>query len=158
MFEVSPYDLDVERLEWLHEGFRRPGDVREPLPCFFYPLDKVVVWAERSRELKAMEEERLFMAGLGPAPNPANYFWHVEDREEVVVPYGRVKDAVRLHYGTLGGPREVWFESGIGVVRDTIQRNLDFLSEEVVLLDFTPPAANAPMPTRSKSVQGKGVL
>jgi hypothetical protein len=62
-------------------------------------------------------------------------------REEVVVPYGRVKDAMHLHYGTLGGPSKVWFKEGIGIIRATTQRNPDFLSEEVVLLEFTSPKA-----------------
>ena len=71
-------------------------------------MDKVIVWAEESRERKAMEQARLFDAGLGPPPNPGNYYWRVMGREEVVVPYGRVADAMHLRYGTLGGPHEVW--------------------------------------------------
>ena len=141
LFEVSEEDLELERLERFHDGFRGARGLHEPLPCFFFPMDQVSAWAERSRELEAMEQARLFQAGLGPAPNPGNYFWHVMDREEVAVPYGRVADAVHLHYGTLGGPCQVWFKRGIGVVRETVQRNLDFLSLEAVLLDFAQPAA-----------------
>jgi hypothetical protein len=144
VFEVSEYDLDLDRLEWLHDNFTRTVGPREPLPRFFFPMEKVSVWAERSLELKTMEEARLFQAGLGPAPNPANYFWHVLGREEVVVPYGRIKDAVHLHYGTLGGPGEVWFKRGVGIVRETAQRREDFLNREVVLLHFAPPVAKAP--------------
>jgi hypothetical protein len=149
LYEVGENDLDLERLVLRGDRFRRSGDFRkEPLPHFFFPMDKVHVWAEQSRELEAMEQARLWRAGLGDAPNPAHYFWLVEGSEEVVVPYGRVADAVHLRYGTLGGPWEVWFKRGLGVVRETIRRNVEFLSQEVVLLNFAPPAGSQMRQTR----------
>jgi hypothetical protein len=66
---------------------------------------------------------------------------HGKGREEVVVPYGRNKDAMQLRYGTLGGPHKVWFKEGIGIIREIYQRNLDFLTEEILLLDIKLPGS-----------------
>jgi hypothetical protein len=64
-------------------------------------------------------------------------------REEVIVPYGRIKDTMLLRYGTLGGPHKVWFKEAIGIVRETHQRRSDFLSREMVLLDFARPGSGS---------------
>jgi hypothetical protein len=143
VFLVGPIDLDLARTGRLRVRYRRSQDGHDGVPpSFFFPIDKVRVWAERARERRLREEIRRWEARLGPAPNPGNNFWHVMGREDVVVPYGRVAQAAHLRYGTLGGPSEVWFTEGIGVVRETVRRQRDYLSRAVVLLSFAPPKAN----------------
>ncbi len=146
VFAVCEDEVDSEHMKRFRAGPLAVGVAEEPLASFFFPMDRVRAWAEQSRERKVIEQARLCREDLGPAPDSGLYFWHVMDREEVSVPYGRVADAVHLYYGTLGGPSEVWFKEGIGVVRETVQRNLDFLSQEVVLLDFAPAAAKGAKP------------
>ena len=93
VYTVSKYDMDFERFQWLHNGLSgTPNRDKEKLPTFFFPLEKVEAYAERSFELGFIEQARQFRKGLGHAPDPGNYFWHTMGLEDVFVPYGQVKD------------------------------------------------------------------
>jgi hypothetical protein len=106
-------------------------------PIFFFPLDGARLWSDRLSEERDYQAGLLAMAGKGPAPNPSSYYWIVDGREDVQVPYGQVRDAVKLRYTTLGGTATVWFKEGLGVVKAGFIHGGSYNECETTLLDFT---------------------
>ena len=85
-----------------------------------------------------VEAGRLFAAGKGPAPNPLMYYWACEGEEDVEVPAGKMPAVFRFAYRTLGGPVNVWFAPGIGVVKETIGHSGTYIEMTSMLVRFRP--------------------
>lgn len=112
------------------------GRIGKNAPMFFFPMEKVHAWADRKREEKDYRQGELFEQGKGPAPNPGMYYWIVEGKESIEIPYGKLKDVFRLRYGTLGGPSIVWFKKGIGVVKRKYTHSGSYFESETSLERF----------------------
>ncbi len=120
----------------LSDEFKKRFATGERTPDFFFPMEKVWGWSERKREQKDLKAAALWKAEKGPAPNPAMYYWLVEDKEAVTVPYGSVKGAFRLIERGAGGGLQVWFKYGLGVVREYFKHNGSYYEKESVLKGF----------------------
>ena len=97
------------------------------------------MWAERKRELadiRAMEE---FTAGRGPAPNPGMYYWTNEGTEDLTLPFGKVSGAVHLAYRTNPDSTNVWFKSGIGLVKESSYHHGTRIESESQLVSYSFP-------------------
>jgi len=109
-------------------------------PQLFFPLDGASCWSDRVTEERDYQAALLFEGGKGPAPNPSTHYWHVNEREDVEVPYGKVRDAVNLTY-TGGGIATEWFKEGLGFVKATFIHGGSYDEWETTLVDFTPAQA-----------------
>ena len=105
-------------------------------PDFFFPMTIGIRWSERQREQPDLEKLTLFRQGKGGAPNPGNYYWVVESRQDVTTPYGEIEDAFRLVYRTLGGPHRRWFKPGIGIVRESSSHSGTYIETDSVLKEL----------------------
>jgi hypothetical protein len=110
-------------------------------PDFFFPLGAARVWSDRRREEADYQAGLLAMAGKGPAPNPSTYYWMVEGREDVLVPYGKVRNAMKLMYTANCGSSMVWFKEDLGVVKAEFIHGGSFCEERTELVDFTAARA-----------------
>jgi hypothetical protein len=107
----------------------------------FFPLDGAHCWSDRLSEERDYQAALLFEAGKGPPPNPSTYYWIVNKREDVEVPYGKVRDAMKLTYTTNGGTSTVWFKEGLGFVKAGFIHGGSYIESETTLVDFTPAQA-----------------
>ena len=105
-------------------------------PDFFFPMTIGIRWSERQREQADLEKLTLFRQGKGGAPNPGNYYWVVESRQDVTTPYGEIEDAFRLIYRTVGGPLIRWFKPGIGIVRESSSHSGTYIETDSVLKEL----------------------
>jgi hypothetical protein len=112
-------------------------DLPSATPVFFFPLGVARVWSSRLSEERDYQAGLLAMAGKGPAPNPSTYYWMVEGREDVLVPYGKVQNAMKLMYTANCGSSMVWFKEGLGVVKAQFIHGGSFWEEQTELIDFT---------------------
>lgn len=110
-------------------------------PILFFPLDAASYWSDRGTEESDYQAALLFEAGKGPAPNPATYYWIVQEREDVDVPYGKVRDAMKLTYTTNGGTTTVWFKEGLGFVKVGFSHGGSYIESETTLVAFVPASA-----------------
>ena len=135
VFEVDgPADGQKES-EWL-QSLERNWD--EVCPAFVFPLAADSRWSERTREEKDHQQALAFEAGKGSAPNPGMYYWSAEGTEDLNLPIGKVAGAVHLIYRALGGPMQVWFKEGVGVVKTAFVHQGSYEEEESVLDEFLP--------------------
>lgn len=74
MARLREGDLDLERWDWQPSDTDLSEKLRKRTPLFFSPSERVRLWAERERESRLREHLRRLNAGLGPAPNPVNWF------------------------------------------------------------------------------------
>ena len=134
IFDLGERGWDPERGE-LTGRFRTSLDTTV-VPDFFFPMTLGLMWAEKDRERRDLAQATRFRQGTGGAPNPGMYYWRVEGREDVAVPYGTVAGAFRLVYRSLSGPVERWFKDGVGVVRERKRHSGSYLESESVLVEF----------------------
>jgi hypothetical protein len=135
VFEVDgPADGQTES-DWIQSLDRDWDDV---CPAFVFPLTADSHWSERTREEKDRQQALAFQEGKGNAPNPVMYYWIVDGTEDLNLPIGKVPGTVRLIYRALGGPLQVWFKDGIGVVKTSFVHHGSFGEEESVLDEFLP--------------------
>ena len=135
------YIFDLGERGWDPERGELTGRYRTELdttivPDFFFPLTPGLMWAEKNRERRDLEQVRRFRQGTAGAPNPGMYYWRVEGREDVEVPYGKVTGADRLVYRALSGSVHRRFKDGLGVVRERKYRSGSYLEFESVLVEF----------------------
>jgi len=119
----------------------RPGIAKrfaddEFVPDLFFPMGAAKVWAERKRERDDMERARLFRDGKGPAPNPTMYYWRHIGVERVETPAGTFNDAHHLTYFTIGGPSNVWFVPGTGIVKRAYSHQGSYIKSDSVLIAY----------------------
>ena len=112
-------------------------DLPSATPVFFFPLGVARVWSSRLSEERDYQAGLLAMAGKGLAPNPSTYYWMVEGREDVLVPYSKVQNAMKLMYTANCGSSMVWFKEGLGVVKAQFIHGGSFWEEQTELIDFT---------------------
>jgi len=136
--------FDLEDEGWEAAAKRLAARYREGLswsePILFFPLDGVSRWSSRATEESDYQAGLLCEAGKGPAPDLVGY-WEVDKREDVEVPYGKVRDAVYLIYPHLGGGEQVWFKEGLGFVKAVLIHSGSYGEWETTLVDFTPAQA-----------------
>jgi hypothetical protein len=107
-------------------------------PELFFPLDGAHCWSDRLSEERDYQAALLWKAGKGPAPNPSTYYWIVNEREDVEVPYGKVRDAMKLRYTANCGTATVWFKEGLGFVKAGFIHGGSYIESETTLVDFAP--------------------
>ena len=105
-------------------------------PDFFFPMTIGIRRSDRQREQADLKQVTLFRQGKGGAPNPGNYYWVVESRQDVTTPYGEIEDAFLLIYRTIGGPLRRWFKPGIGVVRESSSHSGTYIETDSVLKEL----------------------
>jgi hypothetical protein len=136
VFRIPDWGWDRERRD-LTPRFRE--QLKDWTPEFFFPMDKVGLWAERSREERDFRQGELFDQGKGPAPNPGMYYWVVENNSRPVqVPYGELTGVFFLMYRTTGGPTMVWFKNGLGVVKTLSIHSGSYMDHSSELKAFHP--------------------
>jgi len=106
-------------------------------PELFFPLDGARCWSDRVSEERDYQAGLLWEPGKAPPPAPSIYYWIVNEREDVEVPYGKVRDAMKLSYTTNGGTATVWFKEGLGFVKAGFIHGGSYLESETKLVDFT---------------------
>jgi hypothetical protein len=118
---------------------------REELPSatpeLFFPFDGACWWSDRVTEERDCQAALLFEAGKGPAPNPSTYYWNVNEREDVKVPYGKVRDAMKLTYTANCGTATVWFKEGLGFAKAGFIHGGSYNECETTLVAFAPAQA-----------------
>lgn len=107
-------------------------------PILFFPLDGACRWSDRVSEERDYQAGLLWKAGKSPPPNPSTYYWIVNAREDVEVPYGKVQDAVKLTYTANCGTATVWFKEGLGFVKAGFIHGGSYNECETKLVDFAP--------------------
>ena len=133
VFDLFDYGWDAAA-KGLSARYR--DELPSATPILFFPLDGAWYWSDRVTEERDHQAGLLAMAGKGPAPNPT-YYWRVDKREDVEVPYGKVRDAVYLIYPHLGGGEQVWFKEGLGFVKAVLIHSGSYGEWETTLVDFT---------------------
>jgi len=134
VFDLGDYGWDAAA-RGLSAKYR--DDLPSAMPIFFFPLGVARVWSDRRREEADCQAGLLWEAGKGPAPNPAQNYWTIEAREDVRVPYGKVKGATKLLLHENCGGSVVWFKDGLGVVKAGFIHVGSYMEEETQLVDFT---------------------
>ena len=130
-FYIHSWDAAAKALTQRYRSY-----LEKATPDFFFPLTIGIRWSERQREQPDLEKLTLFRQGKGGAPNPGNYYWVVESRQDVTTPYGEIEDAFRLVYRTLGGPHRRWFKPGIGIVRESLWHSGTYIETDSVLKEL----------------------
>lgn len=135
------YVFDLPDQDWDAAAKGLSPEYRDRLnsvtPVFFFPLDGAHLWSDRRTEEADYQAGLLWEAGKGPAPNPAQYYWTIDAREDVQVPYGKVKGATKLRFCENCGGSMVWFKDGLGVIKAGFIHVGSYWEEETQLVDFT---------------------
>jgi len=136
------YELDAtawdEEAQLVHPDFTRRMRAGELTPAFFFPMRVGLWWAEKEREqadLRDLKERK-------EAPN-GFYHWQVT-AQGGAGHCGCMKvpaNAFDLLYFTAGGPSEVFFQDGVGVVGMWNRHSGTYWEERTVLKRFIPAAA-----------------
>ena len=130
-FYIHSWDAAAKALTQRYRSY-----LEKATPDFFFPMTIGIRWSHRQREQPDLEKLTLFRQGKGGAPNPGNYYWVVESRQDVTTPYGEIEDAFRLVYRTLGGPHRRWFKPGIGIVRESLWHSGTYIETDSVLKEL----------------------
>ncbi len=144
------FSLPDQGYQWWDAAAKRlTARCREELssatPILFFPLDGARCWSDRLSEERDYQAALLWKAGKGPAPNPSTYYWIVNEREDVEVPYGKVRDAMKLTYTANCGTATVWFKEGLGFVKAGFIHGGSYNECETKLVDFARrPSATGP--------------
>jgi hypothetical protein len=110
-------------------------------PILFFPLDGAHCWSDRASEERDYQAGLLWKAGKGAPPNPSTYYWIVNGREDVEVPYGKVRDAMKLTYTTNGGTSTVWVKEGLGFIKAGFIHGGSYNECETTLVDYSSATA-----------------
>lgn len=108
----------------------------EWFPDFFFPMSRGVRWTRRPHEESDRRQGELWKAGKAPAPNPGIGYGIVMGTEMVRVPFGEVRDALRVTYPSLCGMPVVWLKEGIGMVKEAFRHGGSYYECETVLREF----------------------
>jgi len=95
-------------------------------------------WSEFVREEADFKQGQLFREGKGDAPNPGMYYWAVQKREDLDLPAGKIEGAYRLIYRANGGPMNIWFKEGVGIVETSFIHSGSHWEERSLLKKFIP--------------------
>jgi hypothetical protein len=138
LYTATEQDWDREH-QTLSQRYRQQIQHDPGTPAFFFPLEEIRVWGDRSREYEDYHQGELWKQGKGPAPNPVMYYWYVEEMTDVCVPLGCLQEVIPLIYRQVSGPERIWFKNGIGIVREQYTHQGTYLETEKVLKQFMRP-------------------
>jgi hypothetical protein len=105
-------------------------------PEFFFPMEKGLMWSDRTREEQDVAAICAAYRGEGGFPNPGFYYWAIDGQEDLDLPWRKVGGAFHLAYFTVGGPSHRWFVRGVGVVKELSHHAGSYLETSSVLQDF----------------------
>ena len=134
------YDQGYQGWDAAAQGLsaRYRDELPSATPILFFPLDGASYWSDRVTEERDYQAALLSMAGKGPAPNPSTYYWDINKREDVEVPYGKVRDAMKLTYTANCGTATEWFKEGLGFVKAGFSHGGSYGEWETTLVNFVP--------------------
>lgn len=107
-------------------------------PEFYFPLDDRAMWSDRKREEEDYAAICAAYRGEGHLPNPLFYYWSVQGREDIDVPWHTALAAWHLAYFTVGGAPHTWFVRHVGVVKERFSHNGSLWETSSALLSFRP--------------------
>ncbi|MCL5279415.1 MAG: hypothetical protein M1376_05875 [Planctomycetes bacterium] len=138
VFDLFDYGWDAAA-QGLSARYR--DELPSATPELFFPLDGAHCWSDRVSEERDYQTALLAMAGKGPAPNPSTYYWIVRGREDVEVPYGKVRDAMKLTYTANCGTATEWFKEGLGFVKAGFSHGGSYGEWETTLVHYSSATA-----------------
>jgi len=105
-------------------------------PEFYFPLEDGAMWSDRQREDLDYSELCAASRGEVPMPNPGFYYWWVEGRKDIDVPWRHGLGAWHLALYTLGGAPHLWFVRNVGVVKERFSHSGSLWETSSELLRF----------------------
>ena len=103
---------------------------------FYFPLEDGAMWSDREREEQDYAAICAAYRGEGQFPNPGFYYWRVEDREDIDVPWHNALAAWHMAYFAVGGAPHRWFVRHVGIVKERFSHNGSLWETSSALLSF----------------------